>query len=157
MSGVRRTPPESKNRTSSGSQFLPKSRVCGGFFKSCGLCGIAGRKCWLGRFSREGIQHGDLLIARMKIAAYNQHCSAPFFRASVVCATKSTRSKEPTPSPNQSAGTVLTRFRKCLAKIPNNVFAPSGFDDFFFPHQIVSCTHQFSPFGVVFEPPLWMP
>jgi hypothetical protein len=25
--------------------------------------------------------HGDLLIACVKITAYNQHCSAPFFRA----------------------------------------------------------------------------
>jgi len=28
--------------------------------------------------------HGDLLIACMKITSYNQHCSAPFFRALVV-------------------------------------------------------------------------
>src|SRR5215467_12295739 len=46
----------------------------------------------LGKFSRDCIQHSDLLIACMKIAAYNQHCSAPFFRASVVSATKFTRS-----------------------------------------------------------------
>ena len=27
--------------------------------------------------------HGNLLIARVKITTYNQHCSAPFFRAPV--------------------------------------------------------------------------
>ena len=30
------------------------------------------------------VHHGDLLIARVKITTYNQHCSAPFFRALVV-------------------------------------------------------------------------
>ena len=45
--------------------------------------------------------HGNLLIACMKIATYNYHRSAPFFQALVVCATKSTRSREPTPSSNQ--------------------------------------------------------
>src|SRR5215470_12077336 len=55
----------------------------------------------LGQFPGEGIQHGDLLIARVKIAAYNQHWSAPFFRASVVSATKFTRRREPTPSSGQ--------------------------------------------------------
>ena len=28
--------------------------------------------------------YGDLLLASVKITAYNQHCSAPFFRAPVV-------------------------------------------------------------------------
>jgi hypothetical protein len=38
----------------------------------------------------------------VKITTYNQHCSAPLFRALVVLtATKSTRGKEPTPSSNQ--------------------------------------------------------
>ena len=36
--------------------------------------------------------HGNLLIARVEITTYNQHCSAPFLRASVVSATKFTRS-----------------------------------------------------------------
>ena len=46
----------------------------------------------------------DMLIARVKIAAYNQHCSAPFFRALVVLsATKFTREKEPTTPSNQPA------------------------------------------------------
>jgi hypothetical protein len=43
----------------------------------------------LGQFSCEGIPHSDLLIARVKITAYNP---ARFFRASVVSATKFTRS-----------------------------------------------------------------
>jgi hypothetical protein len=30
------------------------------------------------------VQHGNLLVARLKITTYNQHRSAPFFRASVV-------------------------------------------------------------------------
>jgi hypothetical protein len=38
------------------------------------------------------VGHGNLLVARMKIATYNHHRSASFFRASVVCATKFTRS-----------------------------------------------------------------
>jgi hypothetical protein len=42
--------------------------------------------------------HGNLLIACVKITSYNQHRSAPFFRALVVSATKPTRRKEPTPS-----------------------------------------------------------
>jgi hypothetical protein len=37
------------------------------------------------------IHHRNLLIARVKITAYNHHRSAPFFRALVVSATKSTR------------------------------------------------------------------
>jgi RHS repeat-associated protein len=41
------------------------------------------------------------LIARVKITSYNLHCSAPFFRALVVSATKSTRKEEPTTSSNQ--------------------------------------------------------
>jgi len=47
------------------------------------------------------IQHRDRLVARVKITSYNHHRSAPFFRALVVSATKSTRRKEPTTSSNQ--------------------------------------------------------
>jgi hypothetical protein len=36
--------------------------------------------------------HGNLLIACIKITTYNDHRSAPFFRALVVSATKFTRS-----------------------------------------------------------------
>jgi hypothetical protein len=36
------------------------------------------------QFSGLVIGHGDLLVASVKITAYNQHCSAPFFRALVV-------------------------------------------------------------------------
>src|SRR6202163_1024509 len=50
------------------------------------------------------IHHGNLLITCVKIAAYNLHCSAPFFRALVVSATKSTRKEEPTTSSNQPCG-----------------------------------------------------
>jgi hypothetical protein len=38
----------------------------------------------LHQFSRGFVHHGNLLIARVKITSYNQHCSAPFFRALVV-------------------------------------------------------------------------
>jgi hypothetical protein len=44
------------------------------------------------------------LVARVKITSYNHHRSAPFFRALVVSATKSTREKEPTTSSNQPEG-----------------------------------------------------
>src|SRR5712692_1976247 len=56
----------------------------------------------LHHFPRDFVQSGDLLIARVKIATYNPHRSAPFLRALVVSATKSTRAKEPTPSWNQA-------------------------------------------------------
>src|SRR6202011_4725425 len=38
----------------------------------------------LDEFAGGFVHHGDLLIACMKIATYNQHCSAPLFRALVV-------------------------------------------------------------------------
>ena len=50
---------------------------------------------------RSLVGHGNLLVACVKITSYNYHCSAPFFRALVVSATKSTRRKEPTTSSNQ--------------------------------------------------------
>jgi hypothetical protein len=37
----------------------------------------------LHQLSRGLVHHGNLLIARVKITSYNQHCSAPFFRAPV--------------------------------------------------------------------------
>src|SRR5690348_17231805 len=55
----------------------------------------------LGQLSRGVVDHGDLLVASMKITSYNQHCSAPSFRALVASATKLTREKEPTTSSNQ--------------------------------------------------------
>jgi hypothetical protein len=38
----------------------------------------------LQQFSRGIVHHGNLLIARVKITSYNEHRSAPFFRALVV-------------------------------------------------------------------------
>src|SRR5690242_9908180 len=44
--------------------------------------------------------HGNLLIACMKITSHNDHCSAPFFRASVVPTANSFRGLQvQTPSP----------------------------------------------------------
>ena len=55
------------------------------------------------RWPFEG-HEGNLLIARVKITSYNHPAaagSAPFFRAPVVSATKSTREKDPTTSSSQ--------------------------------------------------------
>jgi len=54
-----------------------------------------------GQLASSLIQHRNLLAARVKITSYNYHRPGPFFRALVVSATKSTRSKEPTTSSNQ--------------------------------------------------------
>src|ERR1700686_534219 len=45
--------------------------------------------------------HGNLLIAGVKITAYNHHCSAPFSEPWSSTATKFTRGKEPATSSNQ--------------------------------------------------------
>ena len=66
------------------------------------------------QLARGVLGHGNLLIARMKITTYNQHCSAPFFRASVVSATKFTRRQEPTPSTNQPYSKTITEINGAL-------------------------------------------
>ena len=65
-----------------------------------------------GPSSRKGgpptlVHHGNLLIARVKITSYNQHCSAPFFRALVVYTYQVYSEKEPTTSSNQAQPSVV--------------------------------------------------
>src|ERR1700739_245774 len=63
-----------------------------GFVESRGLISFVAQPS-LHEFVGLQVQRGDLLVARVKIATYNPHSSAPFFRALVVSATKSTRSQ----------------------------------------------------------------
>src|SRR5690348_16820448 len=85
--GSSRFPPRSATRSKACLDFVeqtPVERVSFAAF----VVQAALDKRLAGLFSG----HGNLLIACMKITSYNDHCSAPFLRALVVCATKSTRS-----------------------------------------------------------------
>ncbi len=82
-------------------------------------------------FSCGVIQHGNLLIARVKITSYNQHCSAPFLRALVSSALPSLLGrKEPTPLSNQQLQRQSCRVEKLSDPSPQlqrgSADAPAG-------------------------------